>query len=229
MRVLVTGGCGFVGTHAVKRLIELGADVFVVDDLSTCVLDDNEHPSNIYAGAVYVRDYDRTPLDVDAVLHLGCRYPVERELGVWFHSHRGFVSDFLAWCGRALVARRLKRIVVGSTLAVYNSPETQGSFGSIAASLRQALAYWHRPPAFDVVFAHLPEVHGQGNTGGLPDSVPFKQTAHVDSVADVLAELTLSSKHRKSMDYVVGGELYEPLRDRDKVLPVELDIILKEM
>lgn len=32
---LVTGGCGFVGRCLVKRLISLGHDVFVVDDLST--------------------------------------------------------------------------------------------------------------------------------------------------------------------------------------------------
>ncbi len=32
---LVTGGCGFVGRHLIKRLLQLGHDVWVVDDLST--------------------------------------------------------------------------------------------------------------------------------------------------------------------------------------------------
>lgn len=34
MRVLVTGGCGFIGGHTVDALVDAGHDVFVVDDLS---------------------------------------------------------------------------------------------------------------------------------------------------------------------------------------------------
>ena len=34
-RVLVTGGAGFIGSHLVDRLVELGTDVKVIDNLST--------------------------------------------------------------------------------------------------------------------------------------------------------------------------------------------------
>ncbi|MEY2763399.1 MAG: hypothetical protein RLZZ43_1214, partial [Actinomycetota bacterium] len=35
MRVLVTGGAGYIGSHLVDRLVALGHEVTVLDDLST--------------------------------------------------------------------------------------------------------------------------------------------------------------------------------------------------
>jgi UDP-glucose 4-epimerase len=34
-KILVTGGCGYIGSHVVKKLIKLGYEVIVLDDLST--------------------------------------------------------------------------------------------------------------------------------------------------------------------------------------------------
>ncbi|MEP7343780.1 MAG: NAD-dependent epimerase/dehydratase family protein, partial [Gemmatimonadaceae bacterium] len=35
MKALLTGGAGFIGSHLTRRLIELGWDVRVIDNLST--------------------------------------------------------------------------------------------------------------------------------------------------------------------------------------------------
>jgi dTDP-glucose 4,6-dehydratase len=34
VRVLVTGGCGFIGSHFVKRLVSVGDEVVVLDKLT---------------------------------------------------------------------------------------------------------------------------------------------------------------------------------------------------
>src|SRR5215510_2879911 len=43
MRVLITGGAGFVGSHLAEALLERGDEVFVIDDLSTGSIDNIAH------------------------------------------------------------------------------------------------------------------------------------------------------------------------------------------
>ena len=50
-RVLVTGGAGFIGSNLVDRLIDMGVEVVVLDDLSTGDID------NIHAKATFLQ-YD---------------------------------------------------------------------------------------------------------------------------------------------------------------------------
>ncbi|HSU40461.1 MAG TPA: NAD-dependent epimerase/dehydratase family protein, partial [Polyangiaceae bacterium] len=58
MRVLVTGGAGFIGSHVVERLLAAGNEVAVLDNLST------GRRENVPAG---VRLYEIDVRDRDAV------------------------------------------------------------------------------------------------------------------------------------------------------------------
>ena len=43
MRVLITGGAGFIGSHLAEALLEARHEVFVLDDLSTGSIDNISH------------------------------------------------------------------------------------------------------------------------------------------------------------------------------------------
>ena len=75
LRVLVTGGAGFIGSHMVDRLVKDGCNVRVIDNLSTGKLDNIQ--GLLSAGKVDfvkgdIRDASlvaKSVDDVDAVIH----------------------------------------------------------------------------------------------------------------------------------------------------------------
>ena len=43
MKILITGGAGFIGSHLADRLLEMGEEVYAIDDLSTGSLKNVDH------------------------------------------------------------------------------------------------------------------------------------------------------------------------------------------
>jgi nucleoside-diphosphate-sugar epimerase len=86
-KVLVTGGASFIGSHMVDKLLERGATVRVVDDLSSGMLSNIQH--HLDAGSVELvegdlRDAgvaDRSTKGIDVVFHLAAD-----------HGGRGYVD-----------------------------------------------------------------------------------------------------------------------------------------
>lgn len=70
MRVIVTGGCGFIGSNLVERLVKDGYEVIVFDDLSTGNLKNIEGLNVKF----FSEPYQNIPVlvpDADLIFHLG--------------------------------------------------------------------------------------------------------------------------------------------------------------
>ena len=73
MRVLVTGGAGFIGSHLIDRLIAAGHSVICVDDLSSGAMANIDHLL-AHPQFQFVRHNVTVPMafDVDAIWNLAC-------------------------------------------------------------------------------------------------------------------------------------------------------------
>jgi UDP-glucose 4-epimerase len=125
MRILVTGGAGYVGSVSVERLAEAGHDVVVLDDLST------GHDLALPPGVRLVRgsfaDGDAARLAMedqgtDAVLHCAAKSLVGESMA---HPAAYYRTNVVGGIHLLEAMRRLGvlRIVFSSTAAVYGVPE----------------------------------------------------------------------------------------------------------
>lgn len=131
-KVLVTGGCGFIGSHIVDKLIELGAKVIVIDNLSTGKLENIEHILNkIEFIEGDIRDeilLDKILKDVNYISHQAALRSVPKSVEKPFQYHE---VNVIATLKLFMKAKELgiKRIVYASSSSVYgerlNFPEKE--------------------------------------------------------------------------------------------------------
>ncbi|WP_424858401.1 UDP-glucose 4-epimerase GalE [Streptomyces sp. SAI-170] len=127
--VLVTGGAGFVGSHACVDLLDHGYEVIVVDDYSNStpqVLTRVERIAGRFVGAVYELDIrDRHALSavfdrhsVDAVVHLAAHKAVGESTRMpvpYYDTNVGGTTSLLS----AMHEHHVRHLVFSSSCAVY--------------------------------------------------------------------------------------------------------------
>ena len=124
MKILVTGGAGYIGSHVVKMLGESGHQILVYDNLST------GHDWAVLHGELVVGDLGDTALLArtvdrflpDAVMHFAAFIQVEesvREPLKYYQNNTANALNLLKVVGSAGV----RNFIFSSTAAVYGIPE----------------------------------------------------------------------------------------------------------
>ena len=121
---LVTGGCGFIGSHLAETLVARGHVVRVLDDLS------HGHAENLPRGAEFIEGDVADPVvlrraihDVDGCFHLAAISSVVECHSRWLEAHRTNLTGTINVFDAARRARpnRPVPVVYASSAAVYGN------------------------------------------------------------------------------------------------------------
>ncbi|MDO7878054.1 MAG: UDP-glucose 4-epimerase GalE [Enterococcus mundtii] len=125
MTILVLGGAGYIGSHAVDQLIEKGYDVAVVDNLLTGHRQAVHTDARFYEGDIRDKEFLRGVFQketIDGVLHFAASSlvgeSVEKPL-VYFNNNVYGMQVLL----EVMHEFDVKRIVFSSTAATYGEPK----------------------------------------------------------------------------------------------------------
>lgn len=124
MRILVTGGAGFIGSHTVDLLLQKGHAVRILDSLTPPVHIDGQLPAYVPREAEFMRGdvrdraaWERALENVDAVFHLAAYQDYLIDFSKFFHVN----SVGTALLYEVVVENKLpiQKIVVASSQATY--------------------------------------------------------------------------------------------------------------
>lgn len=219
MKILVTGGAGFIGTHLCRLLAERGAKITVLDNLSSGIA------SRVPSGAELVEadvtgDAPKKILAAggfDAVVHLAAQTMVDVSMKRPEHDAKTNIMGLVNVL-EAMRAANTKRIVFASTAAVYGdvaenllpitetNPHNPLSFYALSkATAENYLKLYNE--AFGIEYAALRfanvygEWQGDGGEGGVI-SIFAKRIAAGKGI-------TIFGDGKQTRDFVYAGDVAE--------------------
>ena len=174
MRILVTGGAGFIGSHVADRCVELGHDVAVLDDLSTGSRDFVNARARFYesdlldAGAVERCMAEFHPEIVD---HHAAQIDVRKSVQDPIHDARINVLGGIQLL-QASVRHRVRKVIYASTggalygegrrlpAAEDHPVNPESPYGVSKHTLEHYLYLWRLLHGLDYTVLRYPNVYG---------------------------------------------------------------------
>lgn len=126
MSILVLGGAGYIGSHAVCQLIDKGENAVVIDNLETGHKEAIHPNATFYQGDIRNVEFLSSVFEkesIDAVMHFAANSLVgeSMEKPLQYFDNNVYGTQILL---QAMVEHNVKHIVFSSTAATYGEPES---------------------------------------------------------------------------------------------------------
>ena len=122
MKCLVTGGAGFIGSNLVDKLIDLGHEVVVIDNLSTGKRENINPKASFYERDLTLKNEWLMFRGVDVVFHMACLARVQPSIEEPYLYHDKNVNGMVNVL-EACRKHKVKRVVFSSSSSVYGDVE----------------------------------------------------------------------------------------------------------
>lgn len=208
MRILVTGGAGYIGSHTCIELLEQGHEVVVVDNLCNSSRVSLERVEAITGKTVtfYEADLlDRKALEeifehetIDAVIHFAGLKAVGESVAKPLEYYHNNITGTLILCD-VMREHKVKNIIFSSSATVYGDPafvpiteecpkgEITNPYGQTKGMLEQILTDLHTAdPEWNVIilrYFNPVGAHKSGLIGEDPAGIPNNLTPYITQVA----------------------------------------------
>ena len=222
MKILVTGGAGFIGSHLVRQLMEAGDEVVSLDNLSTGLRENLPENARLEVMDTHddkVEDLFREE-HFDAVVHLAAQTLVSDSMvdpeNDMYQNIAGTVH-ILECCRKYGV----KRVIFSSSAATYGDvdekalplPETLPQeplsfYGLTKMTVEKYLALYHLAYGLHYVVLRFANVYGErqgdGGEGGFI-SIFAKRLAKGEGI-------TIFGNGKQTRDFVYAGDIAKGIR-----------------
>ena len=216
MRVLVTGGAGFIGTHVVNHFIKHHYDVIVMDNFSTGSIDNL--PEKVEPVLIHTIGND-DPLPVglkfDTLIHLGAPVSVVESFvdpEKYFNQIAYGTNELMKWaveCG-------CKNFVLASTAAVYGrnsnlpldddaKPYPESPYAT-SKLLMEYMAESFKDQSVAILRFFNVYGEGQRDEGGYLSAIPIFLKQYNNN-----EPLTVTGDGKQTRDFVYVGDLVEAI------------------
>ncbi|HIJ91190.1 MAG: UDP-glucose 4-epimerase GalE [Desulfobulbaceae bacterium] len=216
MRILVTGGAGYIGSHTCLELLEAGYEVVVVDNLSNSKKEVLHRVEALTGKSIAfyeldLRDTERLSAvfrenKIEAVIHFAGLKAVGESVSMPLRYYGNNISGTLALC-QVMDEHQVKNVVFSSSATVYGDPSsvpiTEGfplsatnPYGASKLFVEQILQDLHvADNAWNVAllrYFNPVGAHVSGRLGEDPNGIPNNLMPYVAQVAvGRLAELSV--------------------------------------